>query len=251
MLRAQPAQAEHRLVGSALIDLCQGIDDDEIAGLPGVQAAALSIALLRRAPDAPPTPHIVAFAFTTLLRALAAAQPVLVCIDDLQWLDAQTADVLAFAARRLPESGVGLLATLRTDPDVPPPPLVADLAAALPLTRTTVAPLARPARRLLRADSAGTSRAGRCAPPPAARAAIRSSPSRSPARRGRRTGAASRTSRCRCRNRCSSSSAGTSPRCRSPPAPRSPRRRRCVGPRWPSCAPSAAPSTSTRPAGPG
>ena len=50
-------------------------------------------------------------------------------------------DELAFAARRLPEGGVGLLASLRTDPDTPTPSLLADLGAALPLTRHTVAPM--------------------------------------------------------------------------------------------------------------
>src|SRR5699024_675313 len=134
-----PALAEHRLVGSALIDLCQSVGDDEIAGLPGVQATALMTALLRRAPQAT-TPHIVAFAFTSLLRALAADRSVLLCIDNLQWLDAQTAEVLAFAARRLPERGVGIVATVRTDPETPTPAVLADLAAALPLTRTAVTP---------------------------------------------------------------------------------------------------------------
>ena len=167
-----------------MIDLCQDIGDDEIARLPGVQAGALSIALLRRAPDAPTTPHIVAFAFTTLLRRSATECPVLVCIDDLQWLDAQTADVLAFAARRLPEGGVGVLATLRTDPDVGAPAVVADLAAALPLTRTTVAPLgadrlAGMLRTELGRDVPSRAPARRGA---AARPGTRCSPSRSPAR---------------------------------------------------------------------
>ena len=52
-------------------------------------------------------------AFLALLRALARDRPVLVAIDDVQWLDAPSARVVAFAARRLGDSRVGMLLTLR------------------------------------------------------------------------------------------------------------------------------------------
>ena len=142
MLRAQPAQAEARLVGSALIDLCDGISDDEIGRLPGAQATALSAALLRTdGADVEPNPQAVALAFTSLIRLLSADAPVMICVEDLQWLDAQTAGVLAFAARRLPPAGVGMLLSLRTEPAKPEPEVVADLVAALPVTRWTVPPM--------------------------------------------------------------------------------------------------------------
>ncbi len=142
LLRAQPAQAETRLIGSALIDLCDGVHDDEIDALPAVQASALSAALLRgERHDAELTPHAVLLAFTTLLRRLADSGPLLLVVDDLQWLDPQTASALAFAARRLPAAGVGLVLALRTEPGVEEPALVADLAAAIPLTREVVVPL--------------------------------------------------------------------------------------------------------------
>lgn len=140
VLRAQPAQAELRLVGSALIDLCDAVTDAELAELPQPQAAALSAALLRTTGEAA-QPHAVAFAFTTLVRRLAAEQPVLLCIDDVQWLDAQTAGVLAFSCRRLPPAGVGLLLTLRTELGEPPPDLVGDFAAGLHLSRRSVRPM--------------------------------------------------------------------------------------------------------------
>ena len=47
---------------------------------------------------APPEPHAIGLA---LRGALAAAAPVLVAIDDVQSLDAPSAEALAFAARRL------------------------------------------------------------------------------------------------------------------------------------------------------
>ena len=141
ILRAQPAQAEVRLVGSALLDLCDEVTDEEIAALPPAQATALSVALLRSEVRDDLTPQAVALAFTTVLRHLAEAGPLLIVVDDMQWIDPQTAEVLAFAARRLPPAGVGLLAGLRLEPAGAPPELVADLAAALPLTRWPVEPL--------------------------------------------------------------------------------------------------------------
>jgi DNA-binding CsgD family transcriptional regulator len=142
VLRAQPAQAEVRLIGSALIDLCDEVTDDQIARLPDAQAAALSAALLRTAgATVEPNPQAVALAFTGLLRSLSETAPLLVCVDDIQWLDTQTATVLTFAARRLPAAGVGLLLSLRTEPAKNEPEVVADLAAALPLTRWTVPPM--------------------------------------------------------------------------------------------------------------
>lgn len=144
VLRAQPAQAETRLIGSALIDLCDAVTDREIAQLPPVQASALSAALLRGdRPGSEVNPHAILLAFTSLLRSFATDRPVLIALDDLQWLDPQTASVLAFAARRLPPTGVGLLLSRRTEPGQPEPELIADLDAALPLTRETLAPLGR------------------------------------------------------------------------------------------------------------
>jgi predicted ATPase len=44
-----------------------------------------------------------------VLRDLAAAQPVLLAVDDVQWLDPSSAAILEFAARRLREDRVALL----------------------------------------------------------------------------------------------------------------------------------------------
>lgn len=150
VLRTQPAQAEVRLIGAALIDLCDEVSDAELAALPEVQAEALGAALLRRpgSEDAA-NPHAVCLAVTALVRRWAQHGPVLLCVDDVQWLDTQTADVLRFVVRRLPTAGVGLLMTLRTEPGVAVPGLISDIAAGLPLHRQTVAPL--PASELERA----------------------------------------------------------------------------------------------------
>jgi hypothetical protein len=48
-----------------------------------------------------------------VLRALAASGPVIIAIDDVQWLDVPSARVLAFAVRRLEDAPIRILVTLR------------------------------------------------------------------------------------------------------------------------------------------
>ena len=108
VLVARPSDAESEHAFAGLIDLCEGLDLD---GLPAPQRSALEVALLRREPDgAAPEPHAIGLA---LRGALAAARPVLVAIDDVQSLDAPSAEALAFAARRLIDVPVGFLLARR------------------------------------------------------------------------------------------------------------------------------------------
>src|SRR5207342_3968244 len=80
---------------------------------------ALEIALLRVEPgNQPPDQHAIGLAVLDVLRALAERSPVLVALDDLQWLDPASAGVIQIALRRLREERVGLLATLRTGPEL-------------------------------------------------------------------------------------------------------------------------------------
>jgi DNA-binding CsgD family transcriptional regulator len=140
IMRAQPSEAETRLVGSALIDLCADVDDEEIASLPEVQANALMTALLRGSTEVG-NPDAVSVAFSGVLRSLVSQGPLVIAIDDVQWIDQQTADVLAFAARRIPETGVGVLLARRTEPQGGVPPVVLDVCAALPSQRESLAGL--------------------------------------------------------------------------------------------------------------
>ncbi len=114
VLVARPSDAESEHAFAGLIDLCEGLDLD---GLPAPQRSALEVALLRREPDgAAPEPHAIGLA---LRGALAAAAPVLVAIDDVQSLDAPSAEALAFAARRLLDAPVGFLLARREGADSP------------------------------------------------------------------------------------------------------------------------------------
>ena len=90
----------------------------------------------------------MAVALRTLLVALARTRPVIVAVDDVQWLDAATARALAFAARRLDGQRVAVLATLRA-PVAAPEPLGLERALGAQLTRVRLGPLDSGALRVL------------------------------------------------------------------------------------------------------
>jgi hypothetical protein len=114
VLVARASGAEARLSFAALIDLCDGVDVGELAGVPAPQLAALEVALLRAgAGVAAAEPHAIALGLLNALRALAVSQPLLVAVDDLQWLDPPSADALAFVARRLGSEAVRFLLAKR------------------------------------------------------------------------------------------------------------------------------------------
>lgn len=97
--RASGAEAEMSFAG--LFDLLADVDVGAVSGLPGPQRRALEVALLRAEPEAESAERFaVAAGFLSVLRSLTADQPLLIAVDDIQWLDAASAELLAFAARR-------------------------------------------------------------------------------------------------------------------------------------------------------
>jgi DNA-binding CsgD family transcriptional regulator len=113
-LACRAAESEAKLALAALADLLAELTNDLLARLPAPQRHALEVALLRRDATGPPRdPRALATAIRSVLLALAARTPLLVAIDDLQWLDAPSARMLEFAVRRLGTARVGILATSR------------------------------------------------------------------------------------------------------------------------------------------
>ena len=112
---ARVGQAESVLAYAAVADLLRDIDDSVLAELFDVQRVAVDRVLLRASSEDHTTDqHFVAAAFAAVFDRLVTDSPVLIAIDDLQWLDRSSKDVLAFAARRF-KGGIGLLVTERSD----------------------------------------------------------------------------------------------------------------------------------------
>jgi DNA-binding CsgD family transcriptional regulator len=153
VLVSRPIESEMQLAFAALGDLLEEVPAGSLSGLPEPQQRALEVALLRREAEGPP-PHARAVALGVLgvLRSLAQPGPVVVAVDDVQWLDSPSASALEFVARRLGAEPIGLLVAQRREPGDTPP---LDLERALPddrFERLSVGPLDVEALdRLLRA----------------------------------------------------------------------------------------------------
>jgi DNA-binding NarL/FixJ family response regulator len=114
VLSTRASSAEARLSYGALIDLLDGVGRDELTQLPAPQLYALEVALHRTEPAEPPPEAAIALGFLNALRALANRRPVLVAVDDVPWLDAPSAGLLVFAARRLESDGPVFLLARRS-----------------------------------------------------------------------------------------------------------------------------------------
>src|SRR5436190_1827354 len=116
VLTARPTGGEVKLSFAALADLLAPIDGGTLALLPDPQRRALDVALLRGDESgAPLDSRAVATGLLSLLRELALRTPVVLAVDDAQWLDLPSAAALEFAVRRLDGLPVGVLVSVRTD----------------------------------------------------------------------------------------------------------------------------------------
>ena len=117
VLTARGVDSESHLAFGGLLDLLHG----ELAGvdaLPARQASALRAALAlteARAVD----PFAIGAAVLTLLGAAAERGPVLAVVDDLQWIDAASAQAIVFAARRLGAERIAIILGTRAAAEAP------------------------------------------------------------------------------------------------------------------------------------
>jgi DNA-binding CsgD family transcriptional regulator len=113
-LSCRPVESETRLSYAALGDLLEPVLEEALPALPEPQLQALEVALLR-APSsgARANQRAVSLAVLGCLRSVASGTPVVVAVDDLQWMDLPSLRVLQFAVRRLKEENVGLLSAVR------------------------------------------------------------------------------------------------------------------------------------------
>jgi hypothetical protein len=114
VLSARPGGTEVNLSFAALGDLLDGVERGLFDELPRPQRAALRAALLLDdANDAPVDQRLIGVALLGVLRRLAAASPMVIAVDDVQWLDPASAAALEFATRRIRAEPIGLLVAVR------------------------------------------------------------------------------------------------------------------------------------------
>jgi DNA-binding CsgD family transcriptional regulator len=111
VVRVSVAEAEMKLAFAALHQTLLPLLD-RLGVLPGPQRDALR-RVLGLEGGAPPSRFLVSLAVLTLIRETAAGQPMLLIVDDAQFLDAESAQVLAFVARRLSADAVATLFAVR------------------------------------------------------------------------------------------------------------------------------------------
>ncbi len=117
VLSARATQSELQTSFAAVGDLFAPVLHETLPLLVPVQRRALEIAFLLRQQDGPPPEgRLLAAALLAIVRILAAERPLIVAIDDVQWIDASSAEILGFVLRRLEAQPVGALATVRGQP---------------------------------------------------------------------------------------------------------------------------------------
>ena len=109
--RAVGVESEMELAFAGVHQLCVPLLG-RLEDLPGPQRDALGVAFGLRAGGAPDR-FLVGLAVLTLLAEVAEERPLLCVVDDAQWLDQASAQVLAFAARRLLAEPVGVIFAAR------------------------------------------------------------------------------------------------------------------------------------------
>ncbi|HET8756822.1 MAG TPA: AAA family ATPase, partial [Solirubrobacteraceae bacterium] len=111
VLRARGIETESDIPFAGLAELVTPLLD-RLDDTPDVQARALRGALAL----GPATPHdrfTVPAGLLSLLAVAAEEQPILVAIDDAQWLDEPSLEAFLFAARRLGAEGIAMLGSVR------------------------------------------------------------------------------------------------------------------------------------------
>jgi DNA-binding CsgD family transcriptional regulator len=112
VLRTAGAQSETGLAFAGLHQLLRPVLSG-LDRLPGPQRDALSAAF-GELDAAAPDPFLIALAALNLLASAAERGPLLLVVDEAQWLDPPTAGALAFIARRVDAEPIAVLFGLRS-----------------------------------------------------------------------------------------------------------------------------------------
>ena len=116
VLSSRPAEAEHGLAYAGLGDLFEAVLDDVLPALSPPRRRALGVAmLLEDVSGGPVDRRALGVAVREAIELLAEQGPLLIAVDDVQWLDASSEATLVFALRRIAAGPVFLLLARRTD----------------------------------------------------------------------------------------------------------------------------------------
>ncbi len=113
ILAARPAEAESTYAFSTVADLLEHARD-EVQSIPDDRRRALEVAVrMADAPAEEPDPQALAVAFRSVLTAFGT-QPLLIAIDDEQWIDSGSLRALDYALRRVHDEPIGVLLAVRS-----------------------------------------------------------------------------------------------------------------------------------------
>jgi hypothetical protein len=114
----QGVESEAVLSGAGLLSVLAPLRAG-LASVPEVQAEALSAALGWGPASRSGDRFLIGAGTLSLLAAESSRTPLLIAVDDVQWVDAESADALAFAARRLGHDRVAVVMTHRDGTPLP------------------------------------------------------------------------------------------------------------------------------------
>ena len=120
VLVSRPAELERGLAHAGLGDLFEDVLERVLPELSPPRRRALEVALLLEDATRGSDPRTLGVAVRSALEALAAETPVVLAVDDVQWLDPSSASVLTFALRRMGEQPVHVLLARRTGEEAAP-----------------------------------------------------------------------------------------------------------------------------------
>jgi DNA-binding CsgD family transcriptional regulator len=115
VLSHRAVEAEAVLSFAGISELLRGVVGEVLPSLGALRRRALEAALLLDGSGdvAAIEPRAIGLAVLDALTALSSTQPVVVGVDDFQWLDTASARTLLFALRRLEDERIGALFTVR------------------------------------------------------------------------------------------------------------------------------------------
>jgi DNA-binding NarL/FixJ family response regulator len=121
-LQVRGVESEAGLSGAGLLAVLSPLRGS-LGAIPEAQAEALSAALgWGAAGGSTGGRFLIGAATLSVLSTASSAEPLLIAVDDVQWVDAESVDALVFAARRLGHDRVAVVMTHR-DGAPPPAPL--------------------------------------------------------------------------------------------------------------------------------